>query len=135
MCAMHNRKQKKLVLKTRGILKNGCDLCVVHNSVLLLSAFFFHRSHSSTCSSVETDCVIISPSEHQYQACNNVFPEPTDCHAAQCPIHQRYGRFTAVQRRREEGAMLTKGNLKTIKTIKPIRISKKQIWCMRNIII
>lgn len=57
---------------------------------------FLHRSHSSRCSSVEPDCVALSPAELQHQGytCNDVFPEPTDCHAAQCPIHQRYGRFT-----------------------------------------
>ncbi|KAM8745710.1 inactive tyrosine-protein kinase PEAK1 [Acanthopagrus schlegelii] len=47
-----------------------------------------HRSRSS----VESDCVILSPVgfQHQNYAYNDVFPEPTDCHAAQCPIHQRY---------------------------------------------
>ncbi|XP_036971864.1 protein PEAK3 [Acanthopagrus latus] len=47
-----------------------------------------HRSRAS----VESDCVILSPVgfQHQNYAYNDVFPEPTDCHAAQCPIHQRY---------------------------------------------
>lgn len=51
-----------------------------------------HRSHPSRHSSVESDCVMLSPVElqHQKYTCNDVFPEPTDCHAAQCPIHQRY---------------------------------------------
>ncbi|XP_049910927.1 inactive tyrosine-protein kinase PEAK1 [Epinephelus moara] len=50
------------------------------------------RSHSSRNSSVESDCLIFSSVGllHQNYACNDVFPEPTDCHAAQCPIHQRY---------------------------------------------
>ncbi|KAE8294292.1 Pseudopodium-enriched atypical kinase 1 [Larimichthys crocea] len=50
-----------------------------------------HRSHSHRHFS-ESDCVMLSPVElqHQNYACNEVFPEPTDCHAAQCPIHQRY---------------------------------------------
>ncbi|KAG8003609.1 hypothetical protein GBF38_018804 [Nibea albiflora] len=51
-----------------------------------------HRSHSHRHSS-ESDCVMLSPVELQHQN-NEVFPEPTDCHAAQCPIHQRYGRLT-----------------------------------------
>ncbi|XP_070688653.1 inactive tyrosine-protein kinase PEAK1-like [Pempheris klunzingeri] len=43
-------------------------------------------------SSVDSDCVMLSPVgfQHQNYVCNDVFPEPTDCHAAQCPIHQRY---------------------------------------------
>ncbi|KAM3620266.1 uncharacterized protein V6R79_020619 [Siganus canaliculatus] len=51
-----------------------------------------HRSHSSRLSSVESDCALLSPTELQYQSqlCNDVFPEPTDCNATQCPIHQRY---------------------------------------------
>ncbi|XP_040895824.1 inactive tyrosine-protein kinase PEAK1 [Toxotes jaculatrix] len=51
-----------------------------------------HRSHSFSRSSVESDCLIPSPAglQHQNYAYNDVFPEPTDCHAAQCPIHQRY---------------------------------------------
>ncbi|KAM9358296.1 inactive tyrosine-protein kinase PRAG1 [Symphorus nematophorus] len=51
-----------------------------------------HRSHSSRLSSAESDSVMLSPVglQHQNYACNDVFPEPTDCHAAQCPIHQRY---------------------------------------------
>ncbi|XP_029285672.1 inactive tyrosine-protein kinase PRAG1 [Cottoperca gobio] len=51
-----------------------------------------HRSHSSRCSSVEFDCGLLSPVglQHQNYTYNDVFPEPTDCHADQCPIHQRY---------------------------------------------
>lgn len=51
-----------------------------------------HRSRSFGRSSVETDCVMLSPVglQHQNYTYNDVFPEPTDCHAAQCPIHQRY---------------------------------------------
>ncbi|XP_035509945.1 inactive tyrosine-protein kinase PEAK1 [Morone saxatilis] len=51
-----------------------------------------HRSNSFRLSSEESDCVMLSPVGLRYQnyACNDVFPEPTDCHAAQCPIHQRY---------------------------------------------
>ncbi|XP_029356151.1 inactive tyrosine-protein kinase PEAK1 [Echeneis naucrates] len=47
-----------------------------------------HRSYSS---SVESDCGMLSPVGLQHNfAWNDVFSEPTDCHAAQCPIHQRY---------------------------------------------
>ncbi|XP_039984943.1 inactive tyrosine-protein kinase PEAK1 [Xiphias gladius] len=51
-----------------------------------------HCSHSLSHSSIESDCVMLTPVElqHQYNTYNNVFPEPTDCHAAQCPIHRRY---------------------------------------------
>uniref|UniRef100_UPI0037E91D7B inactive tyrosine-protein kinase PEAK1-like n=1 Tax=Semicossyphus pulcher TaxID=241346 RepID=UPI0037E91D7B len=51
-----------------------------------------HRSRSSRCSSVESDCAPLSPVvlQHPNHFDNDVFPEPTDCHAAQCPIHQRY---------------------------------------------
>ncbi|XP_034738467.1 inactive tyrosine-protein kinase PEAK1 [Etheostoma cragini] len=49
-----------------------------------------HRSHSSRCSSVGSDCVTLSPVGLQNYTYSDVFPEPTDCHAAQCPIHQRY---------------------------------------------
>ncbi|XP_042368206.1 inactive tyrosine-protein kinase PRAG1 [Plectropomus leopardus] len=50
------------------------------------------RSHSSRHSSVESDCVMLSPAglQHQNLTYNDVFQEPTDCNAAQCPIHQRY---------------------------------------------
>ncbi|XP_047443463.1 inactive tyrosine-protein kinase PEAK1 [Mugil cephalus] len=43
-------------------------------------------------SSADSDCVTLSPAglQHQNNAFNEVFSEPTDCHAAQCPIHQRY---------------------------------------------
>ncbi|XP_045905966.1 inactive tyrosine-protein kinase PEAK1 [Micropterus dolomieu] len=43
-------------------------------------------------SSVGSDCVMLSPVglQRQNYAFNDVFLEPTDCHAAQCPIHQRY---------------------------------------------
>lgn len=43
-------------------------------------------------SSADSDCALLSPVglQHQNYAYNEVFPEPTDCHAAQCPIHQRY---------------------------------------------
>ncbi|KAM6938405.1 inactive tyrosine-protein kinase PEAK1 [Lycodopsis pacificus] len=53
-----------------------------------------HRRLSSRRSSVESDCAMISPVglQHQTYACDDVFPETTDCHAAQCPIHQRYDR-------------------------------------------
>ncbi|CAI5639242.1 inactive tyrosine-protein kinase PEAK1 [Oreochromis niloticus] len=40
-------------------------------------------------SSVESDSSPVVP-QHQSSAYNDVFPEPTDCNAAQCPIHQRY---------------------------------------------
>ncbi|XP_029987792.1 inactive tyrosine-protein kinase PRAG1 [Sphaeramia orbicularis] len=54
-----------------------------------------HRSHSSRGSSAESDCVesvVFSPAglQHQNYTYIDVFPEPTDCHADQCPIHQRY---------------------------------------------
>lgn len=51
-----------------------------------------HRSHPFRSCSVESDCTILSPVgiQHQNYAYNDVFPEATDCHAAQCPIHQRY---------------------------------------------
>ncbi|XP_032382133.1 inactive tyrosine-protein kinase PRAG1 [Etheostoma spectabile] len=49
-----------------------------------------HRSHSSRCSSVGSDCFTLSPVGLQNYSYSDVFPEPTDCHAAQCPIHQRY---------------------------------------------
>ncbi|KAF1385840.1 hypothetical protein PFLUV_G00111930 [Perca fluviatilis] len=49
-----------------------------------------HRSHSSRCSSVGSDCVTLSPVGPQNYTYSDVFPEPTDCHATQCPIHQRY---------------------------------------------
>ncbi|XP_037625575.1 inactive tyrosine-protein kinase PRAG1 [Sebastes umbrosus] len=51
-----------------------------------------HRSLSSRCSSMESDCVMLSSPvglQHPNYVHNDVF-EPTDCHAAQCPIHQRY---------------------------------------------
>lgn len=43
-------------------------------------------------SSAESDCTVLSPVglQHQNYAYNDVFPESTDCHADQCPIHQRY---------------------------------------------
>ncbi|KAI3368864.1 hypothetical protein L3Q82_025845, partial [Scortum barcoo] len=49
-------------------------------------------SYSFRGSSVESDSTMHSPVGLQYQnhAWNDVFPEPTDCHAARCPIHQRY---------------------------------------------
>ncbi|XP_027883596.1 inactive tyrosine-protein kinase PEAK1 [Xiphophorus couchianus] len=45
-------------------------------------------------SSVESDSVF-SPAgfQHPSFAYSDVFSEPTDCHAAQCPIHQRYDPF------------------------------------------
>ncbi|KAI9547681.1 hypothetical protein NQZ68_014947 [Dissostichus eleginoides] len=48
-----------------------------------------HSSRSSRCSSVGSDCLMLSPVglQHQNYTYNDVFPEPTDCHAAQCPIH------------------------------------------------
>ncbi|XP_071343660.1 inactive tyrosine-protein kinase PEAK1-like [Trachinotus anak] len=53
-----------------------------------------HRSRSSSRSSMEPDCVMLSPVGLQHQnTYNDVFSEPTDCHAAQCPIHQRYDPF------------------------------------------
>ncbi|XP_041648077.1 inactive tyrosine-protein kinase PEAK1 [Cheilinus undulatus] len=48
-----------------------------------------HRSRSSRCSSVESDSVLLSPIGPNY-AHNEVFSELTHCHAARCPIHQRY---------------------------------------------
>uniref|UniRef100_UPI003AAE1DC4 inactive tyrosine-protein kinase PEAK1-like n=1 Tax=Centroberyx gerrardi TaxID=166262 RepID=UPI003AAE1DC4 len=50
------------------------------------------RSQLSRGSSLESDCVMLSPFGHQHQSYpfNDVFPEATDCHAAGCPIHQRY---------------------------------------------
>ncbi|XP_076009296.1 inactive tyrosine-protein kinase PEAK1 [Genypterus blacodes] len=50
-----------------------------------------HRSRSSRGSSQDSDCVLLSPGGLQLQnyAFNDVFPETTDCHAAQCPIHQQ----------------------------------------------
>ncbi|XP_072245819.1 inactive tyrosine-protein kinase PEAK1-like [Leuresthes tenuis] len=46
-------------------------------------------------SSVESDSFTLNPAGLQLQnyANNEVFSEPTDCHAAQCPIHQRYDPF------------------------------------------
>ncbi|XP_069551068.1 inactive tyrosine-protein kinase PEAK1-like [Brachyistius frenatus] len=43
-------------------------------------------------SSVESDFLMLSPVGlcRRNSACDDVFAEPTDCHAAQCPIHQRY---------------------------------------------
>ncbi|KAM4548289.1 inactive tyrosine-protein kinase PEAK1 isoform 2-T2 [Odontesthes bonariensis] len=46
-------------------------------------------------SSVESDSFTFNPAGLQLQnyANNEVFSEPTDCHAAQCPIHQHYDPF------------------------------------------
>lgn len=83
-------------------LQKSCILCIHCDYILsrkvnvfAILCIFFHRSHSHRHFS-ESDCVMLSPVElqHQNYACNEVFPEPTDCHAAQCPIHQRYGRLT-----------------------------------------
>lgn len=59
--------------------------------LLLCSLSMSNRSHSSRCSSVEHDWALLSPVESHSYTYNEVFPEATDCHAAQCPIHQRYG--------------------------------------------
>ncbi|XP_071375051.1 inactive tyrosine-protein kinase PEAK1-like [Centroberyx affinis] len=50
------------------------------------------RSQLSRGSSLESDCIMLSPfgQQHQSYPFNDVFPEATDCHAAGCPIHQRY---------------------------------------------
>ncbi|XP_063746948.1 uncharacterized protein peak3 [Eleginops maclovinus] len=47
------------------------------------------HSRSSRCSSVGSDCVMLSSVglQHQNYTYNDVFAEPTDCHAAECPIH------------------------------------------------
>lgn len=82
----------------RQTLENSVSLLMycAYGWGFVILCISLHRSHSSRCSSVEPDCVALSPVELQHQSytCNDVFPEPTDCHAAQCPIHQRYGRFT-----------------------------------------
>ncbi|KAK5601577.1 hypothetical protein CRENBAI_023760 [Crenichthys baileyi] len=45
-------------------------------------------------SSMESDSVFSSAGlQHHSFAYNDVFSEPTDCHAAQCPIHHRYDPF------------------------------------------
>lgn len=65
------------------------DLCYKR----LWCIFFFRRS------SLDSDCGmrgLLGP-QHQNSAFNDVFAEPTDCHAAQCPIHQRYGRCMMKQ--------------------------------------
>ncbi|XP_034386317.1 inactive tyrosine-protein kinase PEAK1 [Cyclopterus lumpus] len=51
--------------------------------------------------SVDFDCMMLSPVGLQLDnyACDDVFPEATDCHAAQCPIHQRYDPGTRHQMR------------------------------------
>ncbi|XP_044217021.1 inactive tyrosine-protein kinase PEAK1 isoform X3 [Thunnus albacares] len=58
-----------------------------------------HRSQSR-CSSEGSDSVMVSPVglQHQNSTYNDVFPETTDCHAAQCPIHQRYDHSLHQQR-------------------------------------
>ncbi|KAF7664115.1 hypothetical protein LDENG_00189390 [Lucifuga dentata] len=65
-----------------------------------------HRSRSSNCSSLDLDCVLLSPVSFQHQSYthNDVFPEPTDCHAAQCPIHQRYDHSRHQMRFFSDGA-------------------------------
>lgn len=59
-----------------------------------LSLSLSYRSQSSRSSSVGLDCGPLSPVELHCSNADDVFPEATDCHAAQCPIHQRYGGLT-----------------------------------------
>ncbi|XP_074523738.1 inactive tyrosine-protein kinase PRAG1 isoform X2 [Halichoeres trimaculatus] len=47
------------------------------------------RSRSSRCSSDESCCFLLGSVGSNYSYAD-VFPEPTSCNAAQCPIHQRY---------------------------------------------
>lgn len=35
----------------------------------------------------------LGPHQHQGSTCTDVFSAATDCHALQCPIHQRYGEY------------------------------------------
>ncbi|KAK2907741.1 inactive tyrosine-protein kinase PEAK1 [Channa argus] len=51
-----------------------------------------HRRSSLSHSSMESDCAIFNPVglQNQNYTYNDVFSETTDCHADQCPIHQRY---------------------------------------------
>ncbi|XP_069378319.1 inactive tyrosine-protein kinase PEAK1-like [Paralichthys olivaceus] len=55
-----------------------------------------HRSHSHS----SADCALPSPvrRQHQNYAYDDVFPEPTDCQADQCPIHQRYDPYQHQER-------------------------------------
>ncbi|KAM7388398.1 hypothetical protein PAMP_024574 [Pampus punctatissimus] len=48
------------------------------------------RHSRSRCSSAESDGVNPAGLQRQNSTFSNVFPEPTDCHADQCPIHQSY---------------------------------------------
>ncbi len=109
---LHHRKHKNksffklsetLFADTNVQLENSFHVFIhcacIHGrrvKVFVILCIFLHRSHSFRCSSEESDGAMLSPVglQHQNYTCNDVFPEPTDCHAAQCPIHQRYGRFT-----------------------------------------
>ncbi|XP_034438693.1 inactive tyrosine-protein kinase PRAG1 [Hippoglossus hippoglossus] len=55
-----------------------------------------HRSRSRS----SADSFLLSPVglQHQNYAYDDVFSEPTDCHADQCPIHQRYDPFRHEER-------------------------------------
>ncbi|XP_029003274.1 inactive tyrosine-protein kinase PRAG1 [Betta splendens] len=59
-----------------------------------------HRSNSLSPCSVDADCLLLSQVglQHQTYTPNEVFSEPTDCHADRCPIHQRYDRFQHLER-------------------------------------
>ncbi|KAM3876113.1 uncharacterized protein ACN63O_022885 [Diretmus argenteus] len=59
------------------------------------------RSQFSRSSSVDSDCGMFIPLglQHHSHTCHDVFSDPTDCHAAQCPIHQRYDHFHGHQER------------------------------------
>lgn len=60
------------------------------------------RCESLLCfrrSSVDSDCVFLSHAGLQHQnAGHNVVTDSTDCHAAQCPVHQHYGEVCTPRR-------------------------------------
>ncbi|XP_053286413.1 inactive tyrosine-protein kinase PRAG1 [Pleuronectes platessa] len=53
-----------------------------------------HRSRSRS----SADSSLLSPVGLQHQNYDDVFSEPTDCHADQCPIHKRYDPFRHQER-------------------------------------
>lgn len=65
-------------------------------SIFVTMGIFLLRTHLSRGSSGDSESVSLSPVElqHRSDTYSDVFLEPTDCHAAHCPIHQRYGGFT-----------------------------------------
>lgn len=79
----------------KRLLQNTVTLSILFQACVGFFFFSSNRRHSSRCSSTGHDCGPLSPVElHSSNAYNDVFPEATDCHAAQCPIHQRYGGLT-----------------------------------------